>query len=287
MQLIGVYDRDLVEPLADVLRELGARAAFVVHGADGLDELSTTGPNRVADLRDGQVAAVCAGRRRLWACRRATLAQICAAATPSDNAAITRAILAGEPSPHATWCCSTPALALVVAGAAPTRRRKAWRWRPQAIDSGAAARVLEHLVAFTQAEAGMILDELIASTRARPARPQSRRAAGRAARAHRRPARAAATCCCGAARSRACRHHRRGQARLALQGRAQPGAGPRCAGRRAMPRAGAGAISVLTEPTRFHGQPGRSGRGAPGAVDAVGLALPLLRKDFIVDAYQL
>jgi anthranilate phosphoribosyltransferase len=51
-QLIGVYDPDLTEPMAQVLKALGSKAAFVVHGADGLDELSTTGINRVSRLDD-------------------------------------------------------------------------------------------------------------------------------------------------------------------------------------------------------------------------------------------
>ncbi len=54
-QLIGVYDPSLTEPMATVLGTLGSEAAYVVHGADGLDELSTTGPNQVSALRDGQV----------------------------------------------------------------------------------------------------------------------------------------------------------------------------------------------------------------------------------------
>lgn len=55
-QLIGVYDPDLTEPLALVLGALGSKAAMVVHGADGLDELSNTGRNRVSHLRDGEVS---------------------------------------------------------------------------------------------------------------------------------------------------------------------------------------------------------------------------------------
>jgi anthranilate phosphoribosyltransferase len=54
-QLIGVYDRNLTEPIAKVLSALGGKAAFVVHGYGGLDELSTSGPNRVSHLRNGTV----------------------------------------------------------------------------------------------------------------------------------------------------------------------------------------------------------------------------------------
>ena len=55
IQLTGVFDARLTEPLAYVLKELGSRAALVIHGANGLDELNTTGPNRVSHLKDGAV----------------------------------------------------------------------------------------------------------------------------------------------------------------------------------------------------------------------------------------
>jgi anthranilate phosphoribosyltransferase len=55
IQLTGVYDPRLTEPLAHVLNELGSKAAMVIHGANGLDELNTTGANRVSHLRDGAV----------------------------------------------------------------------------------------------------------------------------------------------------------------------------------------------------------------------------------------
>src|SRR5512136_1847091 len=55
IQLTGVYDPKLTEPLAHVLNELGSKAALVIHGANGLDELNTTGPNRVSHLKDGAV----------------------------------------------------------------------------------------------------------------------------------------------------------------------------------------------------------------------------------------
>ncbi len=54
VQIIGVFDPDLTEPLAKVLSELGSRAAFVVHGYGGVDELNTAGPNRLSHLKDGQ-----------------------------------------------------------------------------------------------------------------------------------------------------------------------------------------------------------------------------------------
>ncbi|NBO20021.1 MAG: anthranilate phosphoribosyltransferase, partial [Proteobacteria bacterium] len=55
LQLLGVYGAHLVEPLAQVLKGLGTQAAWVVHGADGQDELSLTGPSQVAQLKDGEI----------------------------------------------------------------------------------------------------------------------------------------------------------------------------------------------------------------------------------------
>ena len=93
-QLLGVYDPALTATLAEVLRALGSRAAYVVHGADGLDELSTTGVNRISALRDGAVTTfdfdpATAGLER------ASLDDFLGG-TPEENAAISRAILSGD-----------------------------------------------------------------------------------------------------------------------------------------------------------------------------------------------
>ena len=92
-QLIGVYDASLTEPIAHVLGNLGSRAAFVVHGADGLDELSTSGINRVSQLRDGQVVTFDLDPTELGL-SRADLAAM-KGGTPEENALITRQILSG------------------------------------------------------------------------------------------------------------------------------------------------------------------------------------------------
>jgi len=92
-QLIGVFDPDLTHPLAEVLGELGGRAAFVVHGAGGLDELTTSGPNKVSRLKDGRVTtfeldALELGLRPVNGHLRGGL--------PAENAARMRALLSGE-----------------------------------------------------------------------------------------------------------------------------------------------------------------------------------------------
>jgi anthranilate synthase/phosphoribosyltransferase len=150
LQMLGVYDGDLVALVANVLGELGARSALVVHGADGLDELSTTGPNRIAALRDGQVQVYALDAADLGL-PRATLAQL-RGGDPARNAVITRAVLAGEPSPYRDIALLNAGLALVVADLAATPR-EGLSLAARSIDSGAAQRVLDHLVAFSQAEA--------------------------------------------------------------------------------------------------------------------------------------
>ncbi len=93
-QLIGVYDPSLTEPMAHVLQALGSKAAFVVHGADGLDELSTTGPNRVSYLKNGEVTTFVLDSADLGF-PRASLDDLLGG-TPEENAQITLNILNGN-----------------------------------------------------------------------------------------------------------------------------------------------------------------------------------------------
>jgi anthranilate phosphoribosyltransferase len=93
-QLIGVYSPALTEPMAETLGKLGSKAAYVVHGADGLDELSTTGINRVSHLKNGKVTTFDLDPEILGL-PRATIDDFLGG-TPEENAVITRAILSGE-----------------------------------------------------------------------------------------------------------------------------------------------------------------------------------------------
>lgn len=93
-QLMGVYDPALTATLAEVLRALGSRAAYVVHGAGGLDELSTTGVNRISALRDGAVTTLDFDPAAIGLAR-AGLDDFLGG-TPEENAAISRAILSGD-----------------------------------------------------------------------------------------------------------------------------------------------------------------------------------------------
>lgn len=144
-QVIGVYDPGLTEPLARVLGELGCRAAFVVHGADGLDELSTTGVNRVSHLRQGVVQTFELDPLTLGL-PRAHVEDLVGGA-PVDNAAITRAILSGEDrGPRRDIVLLNAAAALSTESAdfaAGLAQAEA------ALASGAALRALEAWLAFT------------------------------------------------------------------------------------------------------------------------------------------
>lgn len=149
-QVVGVFAEELVDRIAAVLAGLGAERALVVHGADGLDELTTTAPNRAALVRRGQVERMDVDARDLGL-PRATLADL-AGGSPAQNAAITRAILAGERGPRRDIVLLNAAAALFVAEAAGTLAEGLER-AARSIDEGAAAARLEALCAATQAAA--------------------------------------------------------------------------------------------------------------------------------------
>ena len=147
-QIMGVYDPSLTSPLAQVLGRLGVQAAFVVHGADGLDELSTTGINRVSHLRGGWVKDFSLDPAELGL-PRARLEDL-RGGTVEENAQITQAILAGEQGPRRDVVLLNAAAALVAGGTAGDFR-EGLQQATEAIDSGSAKEKLESLVAFTQA----------------------------------------------------------------------------------------------------------------------------------------
>lgn len=141
-QLVGVFDARWLGPLAEVLGKLGAERAWVVHGRDGMDELTTTGPSAVAELKDGAVS------RFEVAPEDAGLPRADAAALagggPERNAAAIRALLDGERGAFRDIVLLNAGAALIVAGKAPDLRAGAAR-AAAAIDDGSARRVLERL----------------------------------------------------------------------------------------------------------------------------------------------
>ncbi|GAB4498255.1 MAG: anthranilate phosphoribosyltransferase [Anaerolineales bacterium] len=144
-QIIGVYDAALTHPLAQVLAELGGHAAFVLHGSGGLDELTTSGTNRVSHLRNGQVTTFDFDARDLGL--RAASAEELRGGNPQHNAEMLRAILEGrDTSPRRDVVLLNAAAALAAEdGDLPNALHRA----EQALISGAALRKLDGLIAFS------------------------------------------------------------------------------------------------------------------------------------------
>jgi anthranilate phosphoribosyltransferase len=148
-QLLGVFAPELTDRLAEVLREIGSERAWVVHAEDGLDELSTLGPTRVSELKDGEV--------HTWRLDPQTLGLPYArlsdlqVESAEDSANVIRSILAGEKGDPRN-------IAVLNAGAAIHIAGEAWdlaegiRAAQTAIDSGAARKSLEALVRCSNAE---------------------------------------------------------------------------------------------------------------------------------------
>jgi anthranilate phosphoribosyltransferase len=145
-QVVGVYSSDLVEKLAEALNELGLQRALVVHGHDGLDEITITGPSKVAEVRYGQVHVYEVTPEDMGL-QRATLDQL-AGGDARDNAAIILAILKGERSCRRDVVLLNAAAALVAAGLAD-RIGEAVPLAAYAIDSGHALQRLQLLVEFS------------------------------------------------------------------------------------------------------------------------------------------
>ncbi len=150
-QVMGVYDPAWTEPLAQVLGTLGSHAAFVVHGADGLDELSTTGPNRVSALRDGRVETITLDPADLGFAR-ARAADL-SGGSAEENAVITRGILSGTLNGARRDVVILNAAAALVASGQSKTLREGIRQAKHSLDSGAALKTLDHLIEFSQQQA--------------------------------------------------------------------------------------------------------------------------------------
>ncbi|HSR36640.1 MAG TPA: anthranilate phosphoribosyltransferase, partial [Desulfurivibrionaceae bacterium] len=134
-QVMGVYRQDLVEPLAQVLRNLGCRRGFVVHGSDGMDEITLTGPTHVASVTPEGVTATTLqpADLGLTLCTMADLK----GGDAKGNAAIIRALLAGERGPKRDVVLLNAAYALMAAGKADDVKA-GMALATEAIDSGRA-----------------------------------------------------------------------------------------------------------------------------------------------------
>jgi anthranilate phosphoribosyltransferase len=145
-QLLGVFSASWLEPLAQVLRNLGAERVWLVHGADGLDEISTTGPSFVTALEDGEIRSFEVTPEDAGL-PRAALSDL-KGGDAAHNAAALNAVLAGARMPYRDIAVISAAAALVVAGKAQNLAAGA-ALAAKAIDEGHAAKVLARLVKAT------------------------------------------------------------------------------------------------------------------------------------------
>jgi Anthranilate phosphoribosyltransferase len=135
-----------VEPVAGVLKNLGSSHAWVVHGHDGLDEISTTGPTTVAELRDGSIS-VFEVKPEDAGLKRVTLAEL-KGGDARANAATLRGLLDGRQGAYRDIVLLNAAAALIVGNIAENLRDGAAR-AAQSIDSGGARKALDGLIAIS------------------------------------------------------------------------------------------------------------------------------------------
>jgi len=149
IHLLGLYREDLTQMVAEVLRNLGSKAAFVVHGADHSDEISITGKTTVCQLRDGAIANYQVEPEEVGL-KRASLEAI-QGGTPEKNAQILRRIFRGEAGPTRDVVLLNGAAVFMAAGKVSSLREGVQMAR-ESIDSGQAMKKLEALIQFSQRE---------------------------------------------------------------------------------------------------------------------------------------
>jgi len=142
-QVMGVFDGELTELIAETLLKLGAVRAMVVHGDDGLDEISTTSVTKVSELKDSRINTYVV-QPEDFHLPRARMAEL-ATKSPEDSARIITEVLNGAEGPARDVVLLNAAAAIAVADKAPDIRA-ALPQAAQAIDSGAAAEALKKLV---------------------------------------------------------------------------------------------------------------------------------------------
>ncbi|MGY8711403.1 anthranilate phosphoribosyltransferase [Bradyrhizobium sp. 18BD] len=143
-QMVGVFSRQWVQPLAQVLKNLGSESAWVVHGSDGLDEITLTGPTFVSALQNGEIRnfEVTPEDAGLSRCEPGALK----GGDADANAIALQSVLSGKPSPYRDVALMNAAAALVVAGRAKDLREGV-AIGAKSLDSGAANARLKHLIA--------------------------------------------------------------------------------------------------------------------------------------------
>ena len=147
-QVVGVYSPALVRTIADVLATLGARRAFIVHGAGGIDELSPVGPNLVAEVVEGEVRERALDPQAELGLRRCSVEEL-RGGTPAENAAALRHVFEGADGGRRSAILLNAAGAIAAAGHAEDLRDGLELAR-ETVDSGAALARLERLIAFSR-----------------------------------------------------------------------------------------------------------------------------------------
>ena len=149
MELMGVYDESLIEPLAHVLANLGVKRALVVYGTDGLDEISLSAPTKVCEVKDGTFTSyeITPEQFGFNRCGKEDLA----GGTPAENAQITRDILSGKTGPKRDAVLMNAGAAIYMAGKEETIQDGIDMARNM-IDSGKAAAQLEKFVKLSNQE---------------------------------------------------------------------------------------------------------------------------------------
>ena len=145
-QLVGVYSADVIDLMAATLAELGIERALVVHGADGLDEISLSGETYVAEVHEGTVRRYTLTPEDFGMARAPT--ETLRGGAAQENAKLIREVLEGQPGPRRDIAVMNAAAALVLAGIAANFRDGA-QLAAEAISSGLAQKKLGALVAFT------------------------------------------------------------------------------------------------------------------------------------------
>ncbi len=148
-QLTGAYARTVIRPMAETLHELGSDRVWIVHGADGTDEVSIAGETHVAELNDGRVTEFSVHPADAGLPAHPLTAIL--GGTPVENGRALRALLAGEPSPYRDAVLLNAAAALVIAEKAADLREGVAR-AAESIDSGDARQKAEGLARVTAAE---------------------------------------------------------------------------------------------------------------------------------------
>jgi anthranilate phosphoribosyltransferase len=147
MELLGVYDKDLIEPMAQVLAKLGVKSAMVVYSQDGLDEISPSAPTSVCESRDGQFTSyvITPEQFGLSRCNKQDLV----GGTPEDNARITREILDSKRGPRRDAVLLNSAAAIHIARPSLSIE-KALDLAAETIDSGRAAAQLDRFITLSR-----------------------------------------------------------------------------------------------------------------------------------------